>query len=168
MKLRGLAATLALGAMATTFVFSGSSFAQDATPTAPAAPITDTLLASGMPNNAPGMVLQLEEYTIAPGAAIPTHTHPGAYAIYVKQGSFGFTVVQGEATITRAGSTTAETISAGNEVIANPGDSLFENGGVVHTARNAGDDLVIVDTAALLMAGMPSLMPTNDMGTPVS
>lgn len=145
---------------------AGGTAAQDATPAAQ--PITDTVLAMGMPSSAPGNMLQLERITIASGAAIPTHTHPGAYVIYVESGEFGFTVVQGEAQITRAGSTTTETISAGAEVIVQPGDSIFENGGVVHSARNAGDTTVSVLTAALLGAGMPSLQPTNDSGTPVS
>jgi quercetin dioxygenase-like cupin family protein len=140
--------------------------AQDGTPAAQ--PITDTVLASGLPSDAPGYVLQLERITIAPGAAIPTHIHPGSYAIYVDSGLFAFKVIKGEAQITRAGSTTVETIGPGEEVTANPGDSIFENGGVVHSARNAGDDLVVVTTSALLMQGMPSLMPSNDEGTPVS
>jgi quercetin dioxygenase-like cupin family protein len=163
-RIRIIVATFVLGAFA--LVAGGRAVAQDGTP--PAQPITDTVLASGMPSNAPGDVLQLERITIAVGAAIPTHVHPGAYAIYVESGSFGFTVIKGEAQIVRAGSTTAEKIEAGKDVIASPGDSLFENGGVVHSARNAGNDMVIVTTAALLTAGMPSLMPSNDMGTPVS
>ena len=142
----------------------GISLAQEATPDAP--PITDTVLGSGMPLDAPGYVLQLERITIAPGAEIPTHVHPGAYVIYVESGDFGFTVVKGEALLTKAGSTEPETIAAGSEVIAHAGDVIYEDTGVVHSARNAGTEMVSVLTSALLMSGMPSLMPTNDQGTP--
>ena len=159
---------LALCVAATAFLVAGGRHlaAQDSSPEAQ--PITDTVLASGMPSDAPGKVLQIERFTIAPGAAIPTHVHPGAYLIYVETGEFGFTVIQGEALITRAGSTTPETIAAGTEVIGHPGDVIFENAGVVHSARNAGTDQVSVLTSALLEAGVPSLMPSNDMGTPMA
>ena len=140
--------------------------AQDASPEVP--PITDTVLGQGMPADAPGMVLQFERITIEPGAAIPTHVHPGAYVIYVESGDFGFTVIKGEAQITYAGSTTPETIAAGTEVVAHPGDMIFENAGVVHSARNAGTTQVSVLTSALLIAGQPSLQPTNNEGTPAT
>jgi quercetin dioxygenase-like cupin family protein len=139
--------------------------AQEATPAAQ--PIVDELLGHGLPADAPGKVLQLERVTIAPGAAIPTHIHPGAYVIYVESGDFGFTLTKGEAEITHAGATSGEPIAAGTEVIAHAGDALFEIGGVVHSARNAGDTPVVVLTAALLAAGQPSLQPTNAEGTPM-
>ena len=120
-----------------------------------------------MPNDAPGKVLQLERITISPDASIPTHTHPGAYVIYVESGDFGFSVIKGEAEITHAGAMEPEPIAAGSEVIAHTGDTLFENGGVVHSARNAGTTPVVVLTAALLAADEPSLQPTNDEGTPM-
>lgn len=163
-KFRVLFAIVLLGGLG--IVVAGRAVAQDGTPAAQ--PITDTVLASGLPNDAPGRVLQLEKVTIAEGAAIPSHIHPGAYAIYVDSGTFGFTVVKGEAQLVRAGATAPETIAAGSEVLANPGDAIFENGGVVHLARNAGSGTVTVYTAALLMTDMPSLMPSNDEGTPIS
>jgi quercetin dioxygenase-like cupin family protein len=163
-RLHRSAVLLLIGALA--LLGTARAMAQDATPGAE--PITDTVLASGLPSDAPGKVLQLERIAIAVGAAIPVHTHPGAYAIYVESGEFGFTVIEGEAQLVTAGSTTPQTIAAGSEVIAHPGDAIFENGGVVHSARNAGNDPVVVLTAALLMQGMPNLQPTNDQGTPIS
>ena len=141
-----------------------TSAAQDATP---AQPIMNEVLGRGLPNDAPGKVLQLEQYTFAPEAVIPTHTHPGAYLIYVESGDFGFTVIKGDAEITHAGSTEAEPIQAGAEVVAHQGDALFENGGVVHSARNAGTTPVVVYTAALLDTNQPGITMTNDEGTPM-
>src|SRR5689334_11760833 len=57
--------------------------ARSATP-GPTAPITDDVLGSGLPAAAPGNVLQLERVTLAPGAVIPPHVHPGAYVIAVE------------------------------------------------------------------------------------
>lgn len=163
-SLRRMVLAVALAALV--LATAGGTLAQDATPEAQ--PVTDTVLAMGVPNDAPGKMLQVERITIAPGAAIPSHIHPGAYAIYVESGQFGFTVTKGEAELTRAGSSSVEMIVEGSEVIARPGDSIFENGGVVHSARNAGDTPVVVLTGALLTAHVPSLQPTNDEGTPVS
>ncbi len=148
------------------FQTNSRSLAQSSTPAA--APITDQVLGQGLPSDAPGKVLQIERITIAVGAAIPTHIHPGAYVIYVDSGDLGFTVIKGEAQITRAGATTSETIAAGSEVIAHAGDVVFENAGVVHSARDAGTTPVVVLTGALLIQGQPSLQPSNDEGTPMA
>lgn len=166
-SLRRLALLAALTAL-TLGSGAGALAHEKAEPKKAAQPIQNTVLAAGMPNDAPGMVLQLERYEFAPGAEIPMHVHPGAYVISVQSGQFGFTVVKGEAILTRAGTTTPERIAAGAEVVARAGDAIFENGGVIHSARNAGDTPVVVLTAALLEAREPSLQPTNKDGMPVS
>jgi steroid delta-isomerase-like uncharacterized protein len=135
--------------------------------TPPAEPIVAAILGRGLPNDAQGKVLQLERITLAPGATIPTHVHPGAYVIHVDSGALEFTVVKGEAELTRAGGVDPELISAGGGVVAEAGDTIFENGGVVHTAGNPGTTPVVLLTAALLAAGEPDLQLTNDDGTPV-
>jgi quercetin dioxygenase-like cupin family protein len=162
-QFRTLLALLIVSAVG--FTFTGRGVAQDATP--PPKPISKIALASGMPVDAAGKLLLLERITIIPGAAIPTHTHPGSYAMYVDSGQFGFAVIKGEAQLLRAGSTTLETVAAGTEVILQPGDSIFEDH-AVHSARNAGDTDLILLTASLLAADQPGLQPTNDEGTPVS
>jgi len=153
-------ATMALVAAASTEIA-----AQDATP--PVEPIVASILGRGLPSDSPGKVLQLERITFAPEAEIPHHTHPGAYVIYVDSGDFGFTVVKGEAEIARAGATAPEPIQAGTEVVAHEGDTLFENAGVVHTARNAGTTPLVILTAALLAADEPDIQLTNAEGTPI-
>ena len=143
-----------------------STVAQDATPTTE--PIAVTVLGKGLPVNAPGQLLELDRITLAPGATIPTHTHPGAYVIYVESGEFGFTVLKGEAAITRTGSTTPEPFAAGPEVVGHAGDTIFENGGVVHAARNVGTTPLVLLTASLLASDQPGLQPTNEEGTPTA
>ena len=159
-----LALVVAAGALLLTAAGRASA---DTTKSA-AEPISHAILGQGMPSGAPGQVLLLERYELAPGATIPTHTHPGAYVIYVESGDFGFTVVKGAAQITRAGSTSPEAIQAGPEVVGHQGDVFFENSGVVHSARNTGTTPAVVLTAALLAADQPALQPSNDEGTPAS
>jgi quercetin dioxygenase-like cupin family protein len=154
------AATVALALI---LVGSASTQAQEATP---ASAITITVLGVGMPTAAPGQYLELDRVTFAPGATIPTHVHPGAYLLYVESGDFGFTVLKGEAQLTRAGESTPQTITAGAEVVGHAGDVFYEDAGVVHSARNAGDGPLVLLTAGLLASNMPSLMPSNAEGTP--
>jgi quercetin dioxygenase-like cupin family protein len=160
---------LALMVCAVAAGVSGGVLAREpAEPSNPVKPVTSQTLATGMPADAPGKSLLLERKTLQPGAEIPTHVHPGSYAIYVESGQFGFKVMIGQAILTRAGSSTTETINAGTFVVAEPGDAIFENGGVVHSAWNAGDTTTVVLTAALLEAHEPSLQPTDEDGMPVS
>jgi quercetin dioxygenase-like cupin family protein len=140
------------------------AMAQTATPAA--GPIVITMLGKGEPANAPGNYLELDRVTIAPGGSIPSHIHPGAYILYVESGDFGFTVIKGAAQYAKAGATTPQDLQPGAEMIGHAGDAFFENGGVVHTARNAGTTPVVLLTAGLLANGEPSLMPTNAEGTP--
>lgn len=158
-------ATLSL-ASGLTVAVNGAARAQSATP-APA-PITVTMLGKGEPANAPGNELELDRLTIAPGGVIPTHVHPGAYVLYVESGAFGFTVVKGDAQFAKAGLTTPQELQAGVETVGHAGDAFYENGGVVHTARNAGTTPVVLLTAGLLANGEPSLQPSNAEGTPTS
>lgn len=140
--------------------------AQSATPAA--APIVVTMLGKGEPANAPGNYLELDRVTIAPGGSIPTHVHPGAYVLYVESSDFGFTLIEGAAQFTEAGATTAQELTPGVERVGHAGDVFFENGGVVHSARNAGTAPLVLATAGLLADNMPSLVPTNDEGTPTT
>jgi quercetin dioxygenase-like cupin family protein len=135
------------------------------TPAAPQ-PIVIENLGSGAPTNGPGQTLGLSRITIQPGAAFPVHDHPGAYVIYIEAGDFEFDVLKGDAVYTPAGSTTAQTIAAGQNVTAHAGDVIFEQQGVVHTAKSTGSVPAVVLTASLLATDQPFMTMTNDEGTP--
>lgn len=169
MKNRTFTMTVAVITVCTLLATSaGRLSAHGGTPVADSAPITDTSLGHGLPTNAPGQVLTLERITLAPGAGFPVHVHPGAYVVMVESGTLEFPILKGEAIVTRAGSTSTETITAGNSIVLNAGDSLFEQEGVVHTARNAGKEPAVILAASLLAADQPGLQPSNDQGTPAS
>jgi hypothetical protein len=52
-------------------------------------------------------------------------------------------------------------------VILNPGDNIYYEDDVVHTARGAGDGPTVVYGTLVLTAGAPLLMPAGmNMATP--
>jgi quercetin dioxygenase-like cupin family protein len=145
----------------------GPVAAGQATATA-AEPITIETLGTGMPSSTPGQAILLLRITLQPGAAFPAHVHPGALVIAVESGDFAFTVISGQAEATRAiasGTPEAtETLAAGKETVFHAGDEIFEQEGIVHTARNTGDAPAVVLVAALVDPTKPFLQPmTGEM-----
>jgi quercetin dioxygenase-like cupin family protein len=139
-------------------------------------PITVETLGKAMPSGAPGKAILQLRVTIQPGAAFPPHTHPGAVLITVQEGEFAFTPLEGQAEAIRGAASgtpePAETLTVGSEAIFQPGDQIFEDGGLIHTARNPGDSATVVLVAALVDPSQPFTIPMSmdgmDMGTPTS
>ena len=75
--------------------------AQEATPAA--GEVAVELLGHGPPSAAPGFDLSLYRVTLAPCAAVPPHTHPGATVVSVEAGTLAFTPPEAEARLVRAG-----------------------------------------------------------------
>lgn len=143
--------------------------AQDATPGAEAGAITSVLLGSVPSTDAPGMNLVLTRVTLAPGAVIPPHVHPGQVIVTVESGTLAFTVV-GEGEVLRAGAgtpTASEAIAPGTEVMLGPGVWWTEGSDGAHTARNPGDEPTVLLVAALVAADQPFRLPMDmPTGTP--
>jgi hypothetical protein len=148
---------------------SPRTVAQEATPAA-GGPVAE-LLVHGLPVAAPGFDLSLYRVTFGVGAMVPPHTHPGASIVYVDSGTLGFTSLQGEAYLIRAGTMATpeaegELLAHDTEVTLTTGDALFfpdEHGDV---AYNAGDDDLVLLLANLHTAGEP-LLTLMDMATPM-
>jgi hypothetical protein len=135
--------------------------AQDASPAASpvgAVGVTAQPMGVGQPTTAPGLELSLRRITIAPGGAIPAHSHPGALVIFVEAGTFGYTTLGGTAQLTRAAAegtpAPAEAMPMGTEVLLNPGDWLFTED-PEDDVRNAGEDDVVLLVAGLTQVGEP-------------
>jgi quercetin dioxygenase-like cupin family protein len=151
--------------------------AQEGTPT-PAVTVTELApgvtaeVFSGVPSDrGPGQTLYTARFVFQPGAEIFPHSHPGTTSLTVDSGEFGWTLIQGTAHVVRgagSGGTQVEDITEPNkEVILNPGDNIYYEDDVVHTARGAGSDPAIVYGSLLLTSGQPLLMPAGmNMGTP--
>ena len=146
--------------------------AQDATPIAgiELAPGVVAEVFAGVPSaRAPGQTLYVVRLTFQPGSDIFPHSHPGTVVFAAESGTFGWTLVEGTASVVRgaaAGGTATEDVTTpGTEVILNQGDAIYYEEDVVHTARNAGDGPAVVLVGFLLEAGQPLLMPA---GTPMA
>jgi quercetin dioxygenase-like cupin family protein len=149
-----------------TFGRVASTMAQD--------PITIETLGAGAPSDVPGKQILLLRVTLQPGAEFPAHIHPGALVISVQSGDFTFVVISGEADATRAVATgtpePAETLAAGQEEVFHAGDAIFEQAGVVHTAKNNGSTPAVVLVAGVVDPTQPFLQPVDmqNMGTPAA
>ena len=170
-QLQRLLASLVLIVVVVAGVVIEPGRAQDAaTPTV--APVVREVLGDGEPVAAPGQSLELVRFTIAPGTTLPAHTHPGMQVAWLEAGELEYTVITGEAPITRAGATPGtpgpnETLGEGQTTTFLPGDSWAEPEGVVHFGRNAGTEPVVILVASLFTTGAP---PSNVVAsaTPVS
>lgn len=121
---------------------------------APAATVVREVLNEGNPASAPGEVLQLVQYTIPGNIALPAHTHPGMQVNVVVSGTLTYTVVEGEAHVTRADGT-RETLSGGETTDLLPGDAITEPEGMIHFGVNLGSEPIVLLTASLFEADEP-------------
>ncbi len=147
--------------------------AQEATP----GPIAVTELAPGFTveifagapsDRAPEQTVYLARFVIQPGAEIFPHGHPGTTILGVASGSLSWTLLEGSAHVVRgaaAGSTgPAEDLTEpGTEVVLEPGDAIFYEDDVVHTARGAGDEETVILGTLVLASGEPLIMSAEEM-----
>lgn len=116
-------------------------------------------------DRATGQTVYIARFTIQPGSEIFPHGHPGTTVLSVDSGSFGWTLVAGTAHVVRgagSGGTTVEDLTApGADVVLEPGDAIYYESDVIHTARNAGSETAIVLGTLILTTGEPLLMPAG-------
>ena len=146
--------------------------ARQATPaTQPIVGVTVSLLGTGQPEAAPGHDLALRRFVFEPGGSVADHHHPGALVLYVESGALTYAVVEGAVEVRRAaqGGTPGPTdrLGPGDETVLDAGDSLFEQG-VVHSARNDGDEPAVVWVSSVAEGGQPFTVFHEEMGTPTS
>ena len=156
----------------------GGTFAraQDATPDADRAiavsevapGVTAEVFASSPSARAGGQTVYLVRFVFQPGMEIFPHGHPGTTLLGVESGIFGWTLVQGTAHVGRgagAGATgpIEELTDPGSDVNLNPGDAIYYEEDVVHTARGAGDAPAVVMATLVLTAGAPLLLTAEEM-----
>lgn len=138
--------------------------------------VTAEVFAGAPSARASGQTVYLARFVFQAGAEIFPHSHPGTTVLGVAEGSFGWTLMQGTAHVVRAAAsgtpTGTEDLTEPNaDVVLEPGDAIYYEDDVVHTARGAGDTAAVVLGTLVLTSGEPLLMPAEDMegmdmGTP--
>ena len=153
-------------------MFTGQSVpAQEATPAGEVPPLLIESLGSAPSPDAPGMLLVLLRATLAPGAGLPAHVHPGQLLLSVESGTLGYTIL-GEGQSLRAGAgtpTAAEVIAPDTEATFGPGEWFVYEAGTVHMDRNPGNEPAVVLITGLVAADQPFLIPVDmAMATPAA
>ncbi len=128
--------------------------------------VTAEVFGASPSSGAPGQTLYLARFTFQPGAEIFPHNHQGTTLLGIESGSFGWTLGAGTAHVVRgaAGGVAgpAEDLTApGTDVVLEPGDAIFYEADVIHTARGASDGPTVVLGTFVLDAGQPLLMPAD-------
>ncbi|MGH2550849.1 MAG: cupin domain-containing protein, partial [Thermomicrobiales bacterium] len=114
------------------------------------------VLASTESDEAPGEEFALSRYTIAPGAILPVHTHPGVQVTTIESGTLTYHVVaDGEVVVTRADGT-KETFGPGSTIELTAGDALVEPEGMVHYGENLTSEPIVLISASLFEEGAPA------------
>ncbi len=142
------------------------------TPVEVAPGVVAEILNIGMPATAPDQNVVLYRVTIQPGGVIPDHIHPGTTVLSVEAGTFQWTLHQGTVWVTRGADDGAvappEQVTEVDTVLElEPGDGLFYNADVVHTAENVGDEPAVVIIASLWTGDQPAVTITDEQGTPL-
>lgn len=133
--------------------------AQEANPApAPGAAPTREVRNTGLPEMAPGYELTLTRVTIPAGAIISAHMHSGMQLAHIESGTVHYTVVSGAAPYTR---NLEDVLQAGDAMDFGPGDRITELPGMVHIAKNLGDEPVVIYTTSLFVIGMPTRIPVE-------
>lgn len=161
---RRLLVVLATAALVLVGIGCGSSTTSGATAgsTAPAtsagAPGTtvavqkDVLATDPQPPGAPGRTLTLIRYTIAPGAKLAPHVHPGVQLASIQSGTLTYTVVSGSVTLTRAGAAPTQ-VTGPTTITLGPGDVVAETGDMVHYGANDSSSPVVILASLLTETG---------------
>jgi quercetin dioxygenase-like cupin family protein len=130
--------------------------------------VSAEILAGAPSDRAPQQTVYLARFVFEPGAEIFPHSHPGTTILGVQSGAFGWTLVEGTAHVVRGAAAGAtgpieELTEPGVEVILEPGDAIFYEDDVTHTARGAGDEPAVILGTLVLTSGEPLLMPAEEM-----
>jgi len=115
------------------------------------------VLAKGYPPADRKQVLELTRFTISPKAKLPVHSHPGMQIERVMAGTLTYTVVSGEARVTRADGSEL-LLEAGKTTELKPGDALVEASGMVHFGENRGDEPVVLLSSSLFDSDKPKAL----------
>ena len=140
--------------------------ATSASPTTTVAVQRDILATDVDPPGAPGRTLTLARYTIAPGAQLSPHVHPGVQVAFIRSGSLTYTVISGTASVRRAGASDPEPVTGPATTTLGPGDSVTETGDMVHFGANNTDEPLVIEATLLTEDGRDLAVVVTTVPTP--
>jgi len=127
--------------------------APEAAPGTTLAVVRSVLAEMADPPGAEGRTLSLVRYTIAPGAKLAPHIHPGVQMASIESGTLSYTIESGTAVIRRAGATDDERLEGPTITKLGPGDSVDEVAGMVHFGANETDRPIVILASLLTVSG---------------
>lgn len=130
----------------------GSSSSSVTTSTTAVAVVREILATDAEPPGAPGRTLTLVRYTIAPGAQLAPHTHPGVQLATIQAGTLTYTVLSGTASVKRADGT-IQPVTGPETVTLEQGDEVTETGDMVHFGANTTSAPVVIIATLLTESG---------------
>jgi quercetin dioxygenase-like cupin family protein len=130
------------------------------------APVTRVALAQQVdPVGARGRTLGLSRVTIAAGARIALHHHPGTQLAYIQRGVLTYSVRSGSVKVMRGAAdqqpTLVRRIAGGQTGRISAGEWIVEQPSTIHQARNAGRTPVSILLATLFTNGSPPSLPVK-------
>lgn len=145
---------------------SGASEPVEATTVqAPTEPVVREIMGQvGDPAGATGQRLSLVRYTIAPGAELAPHIHPGVQMGSIVSGTLSYRVVSGTVTIHRrvdanGAAATVEQVVGPADTELREGDTVVEDATMVHFGANRTNEPVIILAALLTDSGADLSLP---------
>ena len=109
---------------------------------------------------AKGRTLGLSRVTIAPGAALAFHHHPGTQVSQVTSGTLTYWVRTGGVTV-RRDDRVVRRIRPGQHGKIPAGDWIVEQPGTIHRGANRGRKRVVILIASLYRTGAPPSIPAG-------
>jgi quercetin dioxygenase-like cupin family protein len=117
------------------------------------------------PRGAPGRTLGVSRVTIAPGAQIALHHHPGTQLAYIERGVLTYTVRDGSVNVMRGAADQSpklvRKVRAGQTGKIRAGEWIVEQPSTIHSARNDGTVAVRILLATLFTNGSPPSLPVK-------
>ncbi len=138
----------------------GSAPAGTEAPGTTVAVVKDVLATEVDPPGGAGSTLTLMRYTIAPGAKLAAHIHPGVQLARIESGTLTYTIVSGTAVVTRSGAP-AESVAGPVTITLAPGDSVAENLDMVHFGANETTEPVVIIATLLTEDGQDLAVPVT-------
>jgi len=114
---------------------------------------TEVLTQFADPPGADGRTLSLVRYTIAPGAKLSPHVHPGVQMAHIESGTLTYTIVSGTAMVERAGSSDRTVAPGPTTIELVAGDSVIEVDDMVHYGENRTAEPIVILASLLTEDG---------------